>query len=146
MLIVINFLGVFVFLFITFLFSKNRKGINWSGVVRCLLLNFFIAWFMLSFPWGKTIVMYIAQGFTWLVNQAYAGVGFAFPSMVNVPRMDFFIAALMPILLVVPLFDILTYIGVLPFIIRWLGKGLGFVTGQPKFESFFSIEMMVLGN
>ena len=60
--------------------------------------------------------------------------------------MDFFISALMPILLVVPLFDILTYIGFLPFVIKWLGKALSYLTGQPKFESFFAIEMMFLGN
>lgn len=66
--------------------------------------------------------------------------------MVNVKNMDVVVSALMPILLVVPLFDILTYIGVLPFIIKWLGKGLSKLTGQPKFESFFAVEMMFLGN
>ena len=146
MFFVINFLGIFVFLAVTLIFSKNRKDINWSGVLRCLALNFIIAWFMLSFPLGRAVVMHVADGFTWLVNQAFLGIGFAFPSMVNLPRRDFFFAALMPILLVVPMFDILTYIGVLPFIVKWLGRGLGFITGQPKFESFFSIEMMVLGN
>ncbi len=52
----------------------------------------------------------------------------------------------MPILMIVPLFDILTYFGILPFIIKWIGRGMAFVTGQPKFESFYAIEMMFLGN
>lgn len=65
--------------------------------------------------------------------------------MVNVKNMDV-VSALMPILLVVPLFNILTYIGVLPFIIKWLGKGLSKLTGQPKFESFSAVEMMFFGN
>ena len=60
--------------------------------------------------------------------------------------MNFFTSALLPILLVVPLFDILTYIGILPFVIRWIGKALAFITRTPKFESFFAIEMMFLGN
>ena len=38
--------------------------------------------------------------------------------------MNFFTSALLPILLVVPLFDILTYIGLLPFVIKWIGKAL----------------------
>jgi len=146
MFLLINIFGIFVFLAITVLVSKNRKAIRWSSIIKCLVLNLFIAWFMLSFPIGKQIVMWIAQGFTWLVNQAYEGIGFALPSMVHVPQMDFFISALMPILLVVPLFDILTYIGFLPFVIKWLGKALSYLTGQPKFESFFAIEMMFLGN
>lgn len=50
------------------------------------------------------------------------------------------------VLLVVPMFDILTYIGVLPFIIKWIGKALAIISREPKFESFFAIEMMFLGN
>lgn len=146
MFLLANIVGIFVFMAISYLVSKNRKAIKWIPILKCLVLNLVIAWFMLSFPWGKQIVMTVAHGFTWLVNQAYIGIGFAVPSMVNVPQRDFFISALMPILLVVPLFDILTYIGVLPFIIKWLGRALGFLTGQPKFESFYAIEMMVLGN
>ena len=60
--------------------------------------------------------------------------------------MNFFAAGLLPILFVVPLFDILTYFGILPFIIRWVGKLLTFLTRATKFESFFAIEMMFLGN
>ncbi|OTN90001.1 hypothetical protein A5819_002499 [Enterococcus sp. 7E2_DIV0204] len=81
-----------------------------------------------------------------MIETSFSGIGFAFSSMVNVKNMDVVVSALMPILLVVPLFDILTYIGVLPFIIKWLGKGLSKLTGQPKFESFFAVEMMFLGN
>ena len=60
--------------------------------------------------------------------------------------MNFFAAGLLPILFVVPLFDILTYFGILPFIIRWVGKLLTFLTRAPKFESFFAIEMMFLSS
>ncbi len=34
----------------------------------------------------------------------------------------------------------------LPFVIKWIGTGLSKITGKPKFESFFSMEMMFLGN
>lgn len=55
-------------------------------------------------------------------------------------------SALLPILLIVPLFDILSYIGLMPWIIKWVGRGLSAVTRQPRFESFFAVEMMFLGN
>lgn len=48
--------------------------------------------------------------------------------------------------MIIPLFDILTYVGILPWIIKWIGRGLSKLTGQPKFESFFAVEMMFLGN
>lgn len=59
---------------------------------------------------------------------------------------NFVVSALLAILLIVPVFDTLTYLGILPWIIRWIGRGLAAVTGQPRFEAFYAIEMMFLGN
>lgn len=89
-----------------------------------------------------------ADGFNWLVSVAAEGTAFALPDWLtaNNGGPNFVTSALLPILLVVPLFDILTYIGFLPWLIKWIGKGLALITGQPKFEAFFSIEMMFLGN
>lgn len=79
---------------------------------------------------------------------AAEGTAFALPDWLtaNNGGPNFVTSALLPILLVVPLFDILTYIGFLPWLIKWIGKELALITGQPKFEAFFSIEMMFLGN
>jgi CNT family concentrative nucleoside transporter/purine nucleoside transport protein len=146
MYFVINVLGVAVFLAIGVLLSKKRKEIQWRSVGSLLILNIFLAWFLTSFSVGREIIVAAAAGFSWLISVAYEGIAFAFPDWVHVPQMNFFTSALLPILLVVPMFDILTYIGVLPFIIKYVGKALAFITREPKFESFFAIEMMFLGN
>ena len=112
----------------------------------CLVINLCLAWFLISFPIGRAIVNGAASGFNWLVQTAYVGIGFSFANWVHVKQMDFFTSALLPILLVVPLFDILTYLNILPQIIKGLGWFLSKITGQPKFESFSSVEMMFLGN
>ena len=146
MLLVVNLIGVAVFLGIGILLSKKRNAIQWRCVGSLLALNVFLAWFLTSFSIGREIIVAAAAGFNWLISVAYEGIAFAFPDWVHVPQMNFFTSALLPILLVVPMFDILTYIGVLPFIIKWVGKALAFLTHAPKFESFFAIEMMFLGN
>ncbi|KRK65452.1 pyrimidine-specific nucleoside symporter [Companilactobacillus tucceti DSM 20183] len=146
MYLVINIIGLVIFLAIGFLFSKDRRAIQWKSIAIMVVLNLVLAWFLTSFGVGRAIVSGAAEGFNWLVQVAYVGIEFALPSWVHVKQMDFVTSALLPILLIVPLFDILTYIGVLPFIIKWIGKGLSFITGQPKFESFFAVEMMFLGN
>lgn len=105
-----------------------------------------MAVFLTKVSVGRDIIKVLADGFNALVEVAYKGIAFCIPSMVNVKSMDFFVSALLPILLIVPLFDILTYIGFLPWIIKWVGKFLSFITRQPKFESFFAVEMMFLGN
>lgn len=146
MYLVVNLIGIFVFVAIGVLLSKKRKSIQWRCVGALLALNVFLAWFLTSFSIGREIIIAAAAGFNWLVSVAYEGIAFAFPDWVHVPQMNFFTSALLPILLVVPMFDILTYIGVLPFVIKWVGKVLAFLTRAPKFESFFAIEMMFLGN
>jgi len=152
MLVVINIIGVLVYLGIAFLFSKDKKHINWRSVAIVLVINLLLAWFLTGFAIGRDIVQGAANGFNWLVEVSYQGIVFALPNWVTpafggtAKSMNFITSALLPILLIVPLFDILTYIGVLPWIIKWVGRGLSFVTGQPKFESFFSVEMMFLGN
>ncbi|MBF1686289.1 MAG: NupC/NupG family nucleoside CNT transporter, partial [Selenomonas sp.] len=142
----VNLLGLVVFLGIGVLASRNRKEIQWRSVASLLTLNLVLAWFLTSFEIGRDMITAAASGFTELINISYVGIAFVFPDWVNVPQMNFFAAGLLPILFVVPLFDILTYFGILPFIIRWVGKLLTFLTRAPKFESFFAIEMMFLGN
>lgn len=142
----INIVGLLVFLLIGWLCSKDKKSINWRGVVTMIIFNIVLAWFLTSFSIGRAIVSGAATMFDQLMQVAYQGIKFAFPSAVETKQMDWFFQVLMPILMIVPLFDILTYIGILPFIIKWVGKGLSWLTGQPKFESFFAVEMMFLGN
>ena len=147
----INILGIIVFLFIGWVFSKDKKKINYKSVGIMTVLNIFLAWFLTSFPAGRDAVKAAADGFDWIVKVAYKGINFALanwvgPNGVHPAPANFLVSALLPILLIVPLFDILTYIGFLPWLIKWIGRGLSFITRQPKFESFFAVEMMFLGN
>ncbi len=146
MYLIINIIGILVFLAIALLFSKNKKQINWKSIIIVLAINIVLAWLLTSFSFGRDLVKGAADGFNWLVQVSYTGIAFALPNWVNVKQMNFITSSLLPILMIVPMFDILTYIGVLPFIIKWIGKGLSIITGQPKFEAFFAVEMMFLGN
>ena len=94
MYLVINFVGLAVFIAIGFLLSRDRKKINKRGIATLLVLNFFVAWFFLQFPIGRAIIEIAANGFTWILNIAYKGIAFAFPDWVNVPQMNFFTSVL----------------------------------------------------
>ncbi|EOB8718111.1 NupC/NupG family nucleoside CNT transporter [Staphylococcus aureus] len=146
MFLLINIIGLIVFLGIAVLFSRDRKNIQWQSIGILVVLNLFLAWFFIYFDWGQKTVRGAANGIAWVVQSAHAGTGFAFASLTNVKMMDMAVAALFPILLIVPLFDILMYFNILPKIIGGIGWLLAKVTRQPKFESFFGIEMMFLGN
>ena len=146
MYLLVNILGLVVFLGICFLLSKDKKAINWKAVAIMVVLNLLIAWFLTGSKAGRSGVEAAANGFVWLVDASAKGSVFALGGWYNTKNLNFICSALMPILMIVPLFDILTYIGFLPWVIKWIGRGLSFITGQPKFESFFAVEMMFLGN
>lgn len=147
MYLIVNIIGICVFLLIGWLFSKDRKKIDWKAIAIMVVFNLLMAFFFVKVPWGRNFIKGLATGFDALIQVAYKGIAFCIPSMVHIHgQMDFFVGVLLPILLIVPLFDILTYIGFLPWVIKWTGKILAFITRQPKFESFFAIEMMFLGN
>lgn len=146
MFLIINIIGLLVFLGIAFLFSRDRKNIQWKSVSMLVLLNIFLAWFFVYFEIGRNIVRGLANAIAWVIESAHAGTGFAFSSFTSGKTMDMAVSALFPILLVVPLFDILMYFNILPKIIGGIGWVLAKITRQPKFESFFGVEMMFLGN
>ena len=148
MLVIMNIISIPIFIGIAYLFSNDKKNIQWRAVVTVLAIELLLAWFFTQFKMGQIAVQGAADGFNWLVSVAAEGTAFALPDWLtaNHGGPNFVTSALLPILLVVPLFDILTYIGLLPWLIKWIGKGLALITGQPKFEAFFSIEMMFLGN
>ena len=146
MFIVINAVGLILFLALAVFLSRDRKAINKKSVIRLLALNFFVGWFLTSFPIGRELIVIVAAAFTSVISIAYEGIAFALPNWVNVPQMNFITAALLPLLMVVPFFDILNYFGIMPFIIKWVGRALSLITQSPKFESLFSVAMVMLGN
>ncbi|MCH4316444.1 NupC/NupG family nucleoside CNT transporter [Staphylococcus haemolyticus] len=146
MFLLVNIIGLLAFLGIAVLFSRDRKNIQWKSILILVVLNLFLAWFFVYFQIGRTIVEGLASAIAWVIQSAHTGTGFVFSSFTSGKQMDMAISALFPILLVVPLFDVLMYFNILPKIIGGIGWVLAKITRQPKFESFFGIEMMFLGN
>ena len=149
--LIVDILGVLAFIALGWAFSADRKNIDWVSVGLMCAISLFLAWFLTSFEVGRAIVSGAAAGFAELVTLSYQGINFAFANWVGPDGLDpapvnFVTSALLPILMIVPLFDTLTYIGFLPWVIKWVGRGLSFITRRPKFETFYAVEMMFLGN
>lgn len=101
---------------------------------------------MLGTKLGSIIINKIASFFSWLLACANEGIRFAFPSAMENQTIDFFFSALLPIIFVITFFDILSYFGILTWIIDKVGAIISKISRLPKLESFFSIQMMFLGN
>lgn len=55
MYLVVNIIGLIVFLAIGLIFSKDRKNINWKSVAIMVVFNLVLAWFLTSFSIGLEI-------------------------------------------------------------------------------------------
>jgi len=142
----LNLLGVLVVIGLIFLCSPNKRNVKWKSIFILLIVEFLITWFMLETKIGTWTINKIASFFTWLIACANDGISFAFPSVMANERVDFFFSALLPIIFIITFFDILSYFGILTWIIDKVGWVISKISGLPKLESFFSIQMMFLGN
>ncbi|WP_110926549.1 nucleoside transporter C-terminal domain-containing protein [Bacillus massiliglaciei] len=146
MYFLLNAIGVLVVIGLIYVCSPNKKNVKWKFVLILLIVEFLMTWFMLSTKVGTWIINQIAAFFTWLIACANEGISFVFPSAMANPTVDFFFSSLMPIIFIITFFDILSYFGILTWIIDKVGWLISKVSGLPKLESFFSIQMMFLGN
>ncbi|MEK4487620.1 NupC/NupG family nucleoside CNT transporter [Psychrobacillus sp. FSL H8-0484] len=146
MYFLLNILGVFVVIGAVFLCSPKKKEVKWRAIASLIIVELFITWFMLGTDIGGLVINKIASFFTWLIACANEGISFVFPTAMANETVDFFFSALLPIIFIVTFFDILSYFGILTWIIDKVGWVISKVSRLPKLESFFSIQMMFLGN
>ncbi|MGD6817210.1 nucleoside transporter C-terminal domain-containing protein [Metabacillus sp. 113a] len=146
MYFLINMLGIFLVIGLIFALSPNRKQIKWKPIGVLLAAELLITWFMLGTKTGGQAIQTFASFFNWLIECANEGISFVFPSVMANEQVDFFFSALLPIIVIVTFFDILSYFGILTWIIDKVGWVISKLSRLPKLESFFSIQMMFLGN
>ena len=146
MFFLLNIVGILVVFGLVFLCSPNKKKVKWRSFLSLIVIELLITWFMLAIKIGTWIINQIASFFTFLIFCANEGISFVFPSAMANPSIDFFFSALMPIIFIITFFDILSYFGILIWIIDKVGWVISKVSGLPKLESFFSLQMMFLGN
>ncbi|HJH33727.1 MAG TPA: NupC/NupG family nucleoside CNT transporter, partial [Ligilactobacillus aviarius] len=63
MYLAVNIIGLLIFLLIGWLFSKDRKKIDWKGIGIMVVFNLLMAFFLVKVPWGRDIVKGLAAGF-----------------------------------------------------------------------------------
>lgn len=79
-------LGLAVLLFICFLFSSNRRNINWVLVAKGLVIQIIFAVAILYIPFVRTGFEYVSKAFVTLLSFTDAGSDFLFGSLVDETR------------------------------------------------------------
>ncbi|MES2444795.1 MAG: nucleoside transporter C-terminal domain-containing protein [Pseudomonadota bacterium] len=143
----IGILGIVAILAIAFLLSSNKRGIRIRVVAAAFLLQAGIAFIVLRTEWGVAAIQGLSSGVTALLGYAGAGTAFLFGPLAK-PELggnSFAIAALPVIIFFAALVSILYHLGVMQFIIRWVGGAIEKITGVTKVESLCAAANIFVG-
>ncbi len=146
MSIAYSLLGMLVILLVAFVLSSDRKGIRLRVVGAAFLLQAGFAALVLYFPPGNAALQSVAAGVSSLLGFAGEGTKFLFGALATDPLgQNFAIQALPVIIFFAALISILYYLGIMQFIIRWIGGGLEKITGISKVESLCAASNIFVG-
>jgi concentrative nucleoside transporter, CNT family len=140
--------GIALLLVIAFALSSNRKNIRLRVVGAAFAMQAGIAYFVLVNPWGKDVLAALSSGVSHLLSYADAGTKFLFGDALTKPpfgKATFAIGALPVIIFFASLISVLYHLGIMQFIIRWIGGGIRWVTGITRVESLGAAANVFVG-
>ncbi|MFN3749360.1 MAG: NupC/NupG family nucleoside CNT transporter [Sphingorhabdus sp.] len=146
MQILLSLAGMVLILLIAFLLSSNRKAIRPRVVLSAFALQAGLAALVLYVPWGNRVLQGAATGVSNLLGYANEGTKFLFGGLATDPLgQNFAIQALPVIIFFAAFISILYYLGIMQYVIRWIGGGLQKVTGISKVESLCAASNIFVG-
>ncbi|WP_410528308.1 NupC/NupG family nucleoside CNT transporter [Sinomicrobium soli] len=117
-------LGLLVLIGIAYLFSSNKRAINWRTVGLGLLAQLLLAIGILKIPLIREIFTLLGKGFNKILNFTEAGTRFLFSSFstneIESPLMNFAITILPTIIFFSALTSVLFYLGIIQKVVRGL--------------------------
>lgn len=115
-------LGMVSLLVIAYLFSSNRKAINWKTVGAGLSAQLLIAIGVLKIPFIQAIFEFVGGIFTNILDYTAAGSEFLFGGLMNIESYGFiFVFQILPtIIFFSALTSLLFYLGVIQIIVKGL--------------------------
>ena len=140
-------LGMFSLIFIAFLFSSNRKAINWKTVGIGLSFQLIIAVGVLKVEFVKIVFEYIGQGFIAILGFTQAGSEFLFGGMLDVNSFGYVFAfqVLPTIIFFSALTSVLFYLGIIQKAVKVMGWLLTKLLGISGAESLSVAGNIFLG-
>lgn len=143
----IGLIGIAVLLLIAYVFSDNRKKINWRLVITGIGIQVLFALFILKVPVGQKIFSSLGNAITGLLDFTKEGTSFLFGSLADSDQVGFVFAlsTLPTIIFFSALMGILYYLGIMQFIIKYISLVFSKILGTSGAESLNSVGNIFLG-
>ncbi|MBN2267355.1 MAG: hypothetical protein JW725_03375 [Candidatus Babeliaceae bacterium] len=141
-------LGIAVVFGVAFLFSNNKRRVNYGLIVKALVTQFILAWFMLKTTIGSSIMQAIANAVAQLYVASQAGISFVFGALgVNQPPWGaVFALQVLPFIIFFGAFmALLFHIGIIQWCVRLVALVVRPVFGTSGAETLCGIANSFLG-
>ena len=147
MQILMSLAGMALILAIAILLSSNRRAIRFRVVGAAFALQASVAALVLYTSTGKVVLNAASSGVSNLLGYSAKGTQFIFGPLASpeIGGNSFAIAALPVIIFFASLISILYYLGIMQYVIRWIGGGLQKITGVSKVESLCAAANIFVG-
>ena len=112
--------GLAVLIGIVWLFSNNRRAVDWKLVATGITLQIAFAALVLLVPGGREVFDWLGHGFVKILSFVNAGSNFIFGGLMNIETYGFIFAfqVLPTIIFFAALMGVLYHLGVMQFIVR----------------------------
>ena len=120
-------IGIIILVFLTVLFSNNKKKIDWRLVIVGILMQFFFAFFVLKTSFGSWIFKSISSGIVTLLSFSLQGAQFVFgplSSVVDTKSIGFIFAfqVLPTIIFFASFMGVLYHLGIMQRVVQGIAK------------------------
>lgn len=139
---IFGFVGMFVIVGIAYLFSSNKKEINWKSVGCAFAGQLVLALALIKTPLWKLVEL-ASNGVTWLLSQATEGINFVFGGISD--NYVFFINSLLPIVFISAIMGLLFHFGILQKFIAVVGNTVAKVLKVDTLIAVNGVTNMFLG-
>ncbi|WP_426257335.1 NupC/NupG family nucleoside CNT transporter [Sphingomonas sp. DC1600-2] len=143
----VGIIGILVILGLAFLLSNNKRAIRLRVVGAAFALQVTIAFIVLRSDIGRHVIEGMSRGVWALLGYAKAGTMTIFGGLASDPTFGsaFVFSALPVIIFFAALVSILYHLGIMQFVIRWVGGAIEKVIGVSKVEALCAAANIFVG-
>lgn len=145
MSILLGLLAIIIVLGIAYLMSNDKKNINYRAIAIMLIAQFLTTWFMFTTDIGQAVINGVSNLFNKLIEFGTEGINFVVGGIEVGEGGAFIFDVLLLIIFFATLLSVLTYLKILPTVIKYVGGILSKITGLPKIESFNAVNSIFFG-
>lgn len=142
--ILVALIGLLSIVGVAFIFSDNKKMINWKSVGCAFIGQIILAFLLVKTPLWKG-VQAVSNGMSWLLSQANEGINFVFGGIVPEGGYVFFINSLLPIVFISSIMGILFHFGIIQKFISLVGNLVAKVLNVDTVVAVNGVTNMFLG-